>query len=82
MLAVHLWRAAGQFELGPFGYIGLDLQTIIGLPSLLVGTSGVATLSLTLPNDSRLTGLSFYWQAALLEAGGYYLSNVFEETVQ
>ncbi|MEZ5965473.1 MAG: VCBS repeat-containing protein [Planctomycetota bacterium] len=56
-----------RVALPPFGELGLDpLQMVMLEPIYVPPLQGTATLSLTVPDNPALVGVTLYWQAVLL----------------
>ncbi len=60
--------ATAQITLPPFGTIGLDPTRMIALPAFVIPQpAGMNFLSVVLPNDSALVGVTLYAQAMLVQ---------------
>ncbi len=63
------------------GPLLLDLNTLIPLFMGTTPSGGLASLTLTVPNDQALSGLSAYLQVFVLEQNGKHLSNRVQLTI-
>src|SRR5690606_1082920 len=76
--------APARIPLGDLGILGLDPALLISGPGLLIGPSGKASITLTVPNDPKLVGHRLYWQAIDFATTPPYrmrLTNTFEEEI-
>ncbi len=58
--------APGSLLLPPFGRLGLDPARMVKLPVVAIGGSGLGSLTLDVPNDQAIVGMSFYFQALMV----------------
>jgi hypothetical protein len=85
--AVSLVGAQGllpRLALPPFGYLGVNLATVLVFPALpILAPGGKATTTVTIPNNAALRSQALYWQSAILDpAVGLRLTNPFVDIVQ
>ena len=68
----------------PFGTIGIDVSRAVGLPPFVIPQpTGMSSVSVLVPNDPSLVGVSVFAQALLVPfAGPWHLTNVTADKIE
>lgn len=76
--------APAHVPLPTFGTLGIDLATVVAIPSMVVVSqpAGVGSLSLRVPSNPGLVGMQAYAQALLFQPGKVSLTNVSHDVVR
>ena len=59
----------------PSGTLLLDPATLMILVQSAIPSNGVFSLTMQIPNDPGLSGITVYFQAAIIGLSGLYLTN-------
>ena len=72
---------SGNFPLPPFGTLFLQPSSLVALPPLAMPMSGLASLTLAVPNVPALAGRHLFAQALVIQTPFAHLTNLTADAI-